>query len=69
MSDTVTVFRNGRKVAETAGAATSKGALIEAMIGRGGEALEQSYTDDIVLPPPSDRPLVLKVASCRSAAA
>src|SRR5215813_1122074 len=34
ISDTVTVFRNGRKVAETAAAAT-KAALIEAMIGRG----------------------------------
>ena len=44
VSDTVTVFRNGRKVAETAAAATSKAALIEAMIGSGGEALEESYT-------------------------
>src|SRR5690349_16126119 len=41
VSDTVTVFRNGRKVTETASAATSKGALIEAMIGKGREALEE----------------------------
>ena len=41
VSDTVTVFRNGRKVAETEAAATSKAALIEAMIGNGGEALER----------------------------
>src|ERR1043165_2923890 len=61
VSDTVTVFRNGRKVAETASAATSKGALIEAMIGRGGEALEHSYTDDLMLPQPSESPVVLKV--------
>ncbi|MCK1540607.1 sugar ABC transporter ATP-binding protein [Bradyrhizobium sp. 179] len=61
VSDTVTVFRNGRKVAETASAATSKGALIEAMIGRGGETLEHSYTDDLMLPRPSDSPVVLKV--------
>ena len=60
VSDTVTVFRNGRKVADTPAAATSKGALIEAMIGKGGETLEESYTDDIALPPPSDRPVVLK---------
>jgi ribose transport system ATP-binding protein len=60
VSDTVTVFRNGRKVAETAAAATTKAALIEAMIGKGGEALEETYTDDIALPPPSDRPAVLK---------
>jgi len=59
VSDTVTVFRNGRKVAETAAASTSKVALIEAMIGRGGEALEHSYTDDLILPPPSTKPAVL----------
>src|SRR5213595_2742370 len=41
VSDTVTVFRNGRKVAETAASETSKPALIEAMIvkGRAGEVL------------------------------
>src|SRR5438270_5124842 len=61
VSDTVTVFRNGRKVAEAEAAATSKAALIEAMIGKGGEALEETYTDDITLPPPNDRPVVLKV--------
>src|SRR5882757_437006 len=61
VSDTVTVFRNGRKVAETASAATTKGALIEAMIGRGGEALEHSYTEDRVLQPSGDGSVVLKV--------
>jgi ribose transport system ATP-binding protein len=60
VSDTVTVFRNGRKVAETAAGATTKAALIEAIIGKGGEALEETYADDIALPPPSDRPAVLK---------
>ena len=60
VSDTVTVFRNGRTVAEAQAAATSKAALIEAMIGNGGETLEESYTDEIALPPPSDRPVVLK---------
>jgi ribose transport system ATP-binding protein len=60
VSDTVTVFRNGRKVAETAAAATSKAALIEAMIGKGREALEETYAHDIALPPPTDRPAVLK---------
>src|SRR6201995_3325723 len=61
VSDEVTVFRNGRKVAETAAGSTSKGALIEAMIGRGGEALEHSYTDDLTLPPPHAGAVVLKV--------
>jgi ribose transport system ATP-binding protein len=60
VSDTVTVFRNGRKVAEEQAAATSKAALIEAMIGKGREALEESYIHDIMLPPPSERPVVLK---------
>src|SRR6516165_11262413 len=61
VSDTVTVFRNGRKVAETAATATTKGALIEAMIGRGGEALELSYTDDLMLPASNGNPVVLGV--------
>src|SRR6266568_3920746 len=59
VSDEVTVFRNGRKVAETEAAATSKPALIEAMIGKGREALEETYAHDITLPPPADRPAVL----------
>jgi ribose transport system ATP-binding protein len=58
----VTVFRNGRKVAEAQAAATSKAALIEAMIGKGREALEESYIHDIALPPPSDRPVVLEAS-------
>ncbi|KWV57294.1 ABC transporter ATP-binding protein [Bradyrhizobium macuxiense] len=61
VSDTVTVFRNGRKIAETASADTTKGALIEAMIGRGGEALEHSYTDDLMLPQSGGGATVLKV--------
>src|SRR3954464_6365519 len=60
VSDTVTVFRNGRKVAETEAAATSKAALIEAMIGKGSEALGETYAHDIMLPAPAERPAVLK---------
>src|SRR5215475_12662204 len=59
VSDVVTVFRNGRKVAETRASETNKLALIEAMIGKGREALEETYTHDIALPPPSDQPVVL----------
>ncbi|SHH33607.1 sugar ABC transporter ATP-binding protein [Bradyrhizobium erythrophlei] len=62
ISDTVTVFRNGRKVAEAQAAATSKAALIEAMIGKGREELEESYTHDIPLPPRSDHPVVLEAS-------
>ena len=56
VSDTVTVFRNGRKVAETEAAATTKAALIEAMIGKGREALEETYTDDIMPCRRAERP-------------
>src|SRR5713226_423757 len=63
ISDTVTVFRNGRKVAEAQAAATSKAALIEAMIGKGREELEESYTHDIPLPPRSDHPVVLEASA------
>jgi ribose transport system ATP-binding protein len=62
VSDAVTVFRNGRKVTDAQAAATTKAALIEAMIGRGREALEETYTDDIRLPPSGDRPVVLDVS-------
>src|SRR3954467_8125595 len=62
VSDVVTVFRNGRKVAETAASQTSKSALIEAMIGKGGEALEETYSHDIMLPQPADHPAVLKAS-------
>src|ERR1700759_3158398 len=59
VSDEVTVFRNGRKVTDTPAADTSKAALIEAMIGKGREALEETYTHDIALPAPNHQPVVL----------
>src|SRR5450631_1771126 len=62
ISDTVTVFRNGQKVAEADAAATSKAAMIEAMIGKGREELEESYTADIALPPRSESQVVLQAS-------
>src|SRR3979490_2609344 len=59
VSDTRTGFRNGRKVAEAQAADTDKAALIEAMIGTGREALEETYTHDMALPQPSHQPVVL----------
>ena len=62
ISDIVTVFRNGRKVAEADAATTSKATLIEAMIGKGREELEESYTTDIALPPRSENQVVLQAS-------
>jgi ribose transport system ATP-binding protein len=62
ISDIVTVFRNGQKVAEADAAATSKAALIEAMIGKGREELEESYTADIALPPENKSQVVLQAS-------
>jgi ribose transport system ATP-binding protein len=62
VSDLVTVFRNGRKVAEMAAGSTDKGQLIHAMIGRAGGELEESYTHDIALPAPGGQPAALKVS-------
>jgi ribose transport system ATP-binding protein len=63
VSDRVTVFRNGRKIADAEAAATTKAALIEAMIGKGRGALEETYTHDIALPPAHDGATVLKVSN------
>ncbi len=60
ISDTVTVFRNGRKVLTAPAAGTSKARLIETMIGAGHEGLEESYTRAIALAGPSDAPCVLE---------
>jgi ribose transport system ATP-binding protein len=57
------VFRNGQKVAEAEAAASSKATLIEAMIGKGREELEESYTADITLPPRSENQVVLQANS------
>src|SRR5262249_27296352 len=62
VSDLVTVFRNGRKVAEMPARSTDKARLIHAMIGRGGGELEESYTHDIVLPARNDRAAALTVS-------
>ncbi len=60
VSDTVTVFRNGRKIATTRASETSKAALIERMIGAGHEELGESYRADIRLDSQSAAPVVLE---------
>jgi len=60
VSDTVSVFRNGRHI-ETAPAPTiDKRWLIGRMIGAGHERLEESYTSDIPLPARPETPVVLQ---------
>jgi ribose transport system ATP-binding protein len=58
--DSVTVFRNGRRVATAAAADIGKGWIIERMIGAGHHELEESYVSDVVLNSRPDAPVVLE---------
>ncbi|MGD0474960.1 MAG: sugar ABC transporter ATP-binding protein [Candidatus Velthaea sp.] len=58
--DTVTVFRNGRKIATMPCAHVDKHWVIESMIGTGHEDLEESYTSERRLEAPPDGPIVLE---------
>src|SRR5580692_386724 len=60
VSDTVTIFRNGRRI-ETAPVAppVDKGWIIERMIGKGHEQLEESYTGEIFLHSRPAAPVVM----------
>jgi ribose transport system ATP-binding protein len=59
ISDTVTVFRNSRKVASSPVPAIDKSWVIEQMIGLGHEDLEESYTGAIPLDSRPNAPVVL----------
>jgi ribose transport system ATP-binding protein len=60
ISDTITIFRNGRKVDTTPVSQITKRQVIEKMIGAGHEELEESYTGDIKLDSKPDAPVVLE---------
>jgi len=60
VSDTVTIFRNGRKIVTAEAAGLGKGFLIEHMIGAGHEDLEESYTSELMLDSRPDAPVVLE---------
>jgi len=60
VSDTATVFRNGRNVFTGPVSETSKGKLIDQMIGSGHEELEESYTGEIQLESSGSRMPVLE---------
>src|SRR3954471_10178267 len=59
ISDSVTVFRNGRRVATQPVPAIDKSWVIEQMIGRGHQDLEESYTGQIALDSKPGAPVVL----------
>src|SRR6185312_9729954 len=59
ISDTVTVFRNGRRIVTESVGRIDKGWVIERMIGRGHEDLEESYTGFVELDSKPDAPVVL----------
>ena len=59
ISDRVTVFRNGRRIETASVPDIDKGWIIRRMIGSGHEALEESYTGEIVLDSQPDAPVVM----------
>ncbi len=61
ISDEVSVFRNGRRVAHSeVGASVDKAWIIENMIGTGRDELGVSYLHDIALKPRKQTPVVLE---------
>jgi len=60
VSDTITVFRNGRKVVTAAAADIDKSWIIERMIGAGHDELEAGYTKDIRLCSKDGAPIALQ---------
>jgi ribose transport system ATP-binding protein len=60
VSDTVTIFRNGRKIVTAEAAGLRKSFLIEHMIGAGHEDLEESYTSELMLDSRPDARTVLE---------
>ena len=60
VSDTVTIFRNGRKVTTSPVTEINKRQVIEQMIGTGHQELEESYTGEIKLDTRPDAKVVLE---------
>ncbi len=60
ISDSVTVFRNGRHVATSPVAAIDKAWVIEQMIGRGHADLEESYTGEMPLAAKPGAPIAMQ---------
>jgi ribose transport system ATP-binding protein len=64
ISDAITIFRNGRNVADTeVGPAIDKAWIIERMIGAGREELEESYLGEIRLSSRPEAPVALRATA------
>src|SRR5262249_24193161 len=66
ISDTVTIFRNGRRIVTRATADIDKSGVIEHMIGRGHEDLEESYTGAVKLDSRPEAPIALSARDLSS---
>ena len=62
VSDEVTIFRNGRKIATSSTAGLDKLWVIDRMIGFGHEELGETYTGEFALSSKRDAPVMLKAA-------
>jgi ribose transport system ATP-binding protein len=60
ISDTISVFKNSRKVVTAPNQGISKAWVIDKMIGRDVELLEETYEGEVVLQTPADGPVVLE---------
>ena len=61
-ADRVTVLRDGRRVTTADARATTKGELVDLMLGTEAQVLRATYEGDVVtLPPPSTAPVVLSI--------
>jgi len=60
VSDSITIFRNGRRIETAPAASVDKGWIIERMIGAGHQELEESYLGEIMLDSRPDAAVVLE---------
>ncbi len=69
ISDTISVFKNGKKVATTSTASIDKAWIIENMIGKASEVLEETYEGEVFLQTPEDGPVILDLQGLSRAGA
>ncbi len=60
IADRVTIFRNSQRVLTASAAELTKERVIQLMIGRGHEELEETYLHALELPPPATSPVALE---------